>query len=257
MLSVTKRKPILIGNWKMNGSKSSSELLVTQLCNFEKKNNKNQYDVVICPPFPLMDTISKLLLNSNVCLGAQDCHYEKNGPFTGEVSANLLHDIGCEYVILGHSERRTLSNETDSRVKKKSDTALSSGLKVILCIGENSEAYNSGKTKEIIESQIIDSAPEQINENNTIIAYEPIWAIGTGAVASTAHIAEVHAFIKKTLIKRLGVSQAENIQIIYGGSLNQDNAFDIFSLHDVGGGLVGGASLNASSFHNICKQLNI
>ena len=213
------------------------------------------YEIVICPPFPILDIIGNSLKNTGIILGAQDCHHELSGPYTGDVSPGLLKEVGCKYVILGHSERRKYHSEKNPLILAKAKTAIAAKLNIILCIGEDLKQYNNGQTKRIIKDQLLDSLPMNVNAKNVIIAYEPIWAIGSGKVASSTHIQKIHKFIRKELSGIQGKQNSEKFRIIYGGSMNEKNAKNILKLPDVDGGLIGGASLKASSFSAIVKTV--
>lgn len=244
-------KSLIAANWKMNMDIRSSVSFFNKFKNLIK-NNKNE--VVICPPFTLLNGVKKLIKNTKIKLGAQDMHFEENGPFTGEVSALMLKDAGCEYVILGHSERRQYFNETDSFVNKKIKSALQNKLKPILCIGETLQQRNNNKTMDIIKNQLI-SCLKNINEKemkNIVVAYEPVWAIGTGKNAAPEQAEEVHKFIRKLLLKIYNKNISDNVRIIYGGSMKPKNAKELLSMPDIDGGLVGTASLDAKSFAEIC-----
>ena len=225
------------------------------------KNFKNHIkdtkdtEIVICAPFTLLYELKKLLNSSNIMLGAQNMHFEKEGAFTGEVSALMLKDIGCEYVILGHSERRQYFNETDELINKKIKTALKNNLKPILCIGETLEQRDNNKTIKIIENQLT-SCLNNINENemkNIVIAYEPIWAIGTGKNATAQQAEEIHKFIRELLTNVYNENISQKTRIIYGGSMKPDNAKELLSMPNINGGLVGKASLDAKNFGEICE----
>jgi len=204
----------------------------------------NKCDIVICPSFPLLYPVAQKIMEIELEIGAQDCHLEEKGAFTGDVSAETLKTVGCSWVIIGHSERRQHHSETNALVNKKAQAAHKAGLKTIICVGESPEVRKEGKTLELIKEQITKSLPSDASYENTVIAYEPIWAIGTGKTATTQDIEEVHNFI---------ASIKENVKILYGGSVNEKNAAEIFSTKNVGGVLVGGASLKADSFNKIIE----
>lgn len=218
------------------------------------KNAKN-IDIVICPPFTLLSQLNQLLKNSKITLGAQNMHFEEKGAYTGEISPFMLKDAGCEYVILGHSERRQYFNETDDLINKKVKSALKNKLKPILCIGETLQQRNNNKTIEIIENQLINCLND-INENeikNIVVAYEPVWAIGTGKNATPEQAEEVHSFIRGLLSKKYNENISSNVRIIYGGSVKPDNIEDLMKMKNINGALVGGASLDPKSFAEICN----
>lgn len=226
-------KSLIIANWKMN--MDSKEVISF----FKKFKTTNKNDIVICPPFTLLNEVRELIKNTSIKLGAQNMYFEEEGAFTGEISALMLKDIGCEYVILGHSERRLLFDETDSSINKKIKAALKHDLKPILCIGETLKQRKNNETMKIIKDQL-----KNIKED-IVIAYEPIWAIGTGKNATPQQAEEVHKFIRGLLSK--------NTQIIYGGSVKKDNVKDLMQMNNINGALVGGASLDPKSFAKICN----
>tara|TARA_Y100000310_G_scaffold341089_1_gene439086 strand:+ start:22918 stop:23625 length:708 start_codon:yes stop_codon:yes gene_type:complete len=233
-------KPLIAANWKMNKDSKEATDFIDE---FKPLIKDNKNDIVICPPYTALNEVNKAIKNTNIKLGAQNMHFEKEGAFTGEVSASMLKDV-CEYVILGHSERRQIFNETDELINKKVKSALKNKLKPILCIGETLEQRNSNQTMKIVENQL-KNCLSGISEKNVVIAYEPIWAIGTGKTATPEQAEEVHKFIRDLL--------NENIRIIYGGSMKPDNAKELLSKPNINGGLVGGSSLDAKSFAEICN----
>ncbi len=225
------------------------------------KNIKDIADIeiAVCPPFTALSFARKLLEGSNIKLGAQDLFWEEEGAFTGEISAKMLRDVGCEYVIIGHSERRQYFGETNETVRKKIKGALESGLKPIFCIGETLKEREDGKTEEVLDTQIREGLKElnksQLNE--LVIAYEPVWAIGTGKVATEAQAQEAHKFIRNLLGELFGDTIKNSVRIQYGGSVKPENISAIVQQPDVDGALVGGASLNADSFTKIVLNSNI
>ena len=246
-------KALIAANWKMN--KDIKEA-VSFVKDFKKlvKNAKN-IDIAICPPFTLLFELNELLKNSGIKLGAQNMHFEEKGAYTGEISPLMLKDAGCEYVILGHSERRQHFNETDDLINKKVKAALKNKLKPILCIGETLQQRNNNKTTEIIENQLMNCL-NGINENeikNIVIAYEPVWAIGTGKNAAPEQAEEVHKFIRSLLSKKYNKKISDNVRVIYGGSVKPENIKDLMKMRNINGALVGGASLDPKSFAEICN----
>ena len=246
------RKKVIAGNWKMNNDLKGSERLIVDLKNLllDKKPN---CDVIVCPPFTSLSEASKLLKGSILKLGAQNMYFEESGAFTGEVSAAMLKSAGCEYIILGHSERRTIFNESDELVNKKIKKALSSGLKPIFCVGELLEERENGSTNDVVKKQILRglegiSADEM---NNIIVAYEPVWAIGTGKTATPDQAQEVHEFIRDLIEVKYSLEISQNLTIQYGGSVKPANAKELLSQKDIDGALVGGACLRADSFMGI------
>jgi len=248
------RKIIVAGNWKMNNDLNESVLLINEI----KKTlvNRDDVKVIVAPPFTALDRVSQLLSGTNIGLSAQNMCYEDSGAFTGAVSAKMLKSVGCEYVILGHSERRTLFGEKDAMINKKLKKAISEGITPIFCIGETLEERESGKMKSVIEEQIKNGL-EGISEadfEGTIVAYEPVWAIGTGKTATPEQAQEVHAFIRNLLKEMYSENLAENTTIQYGGSVKPENAGELIGQKDIDGALVGGACLKADSFSNIVKN---
>jgi len=248
------RRKVIAGNWKMNNNLPESESLVSKLVS-GLSAGKNNCDVIICPPYTSLSLAASLIKGSQIKLGAQNMYYEESGAFTGEVSASMLKSAGCEYVILGHSERRTIFGEKDELINKKIKKALSSGLKPIFCVGETLEERESGVTNEIIKRQVNEglSGLSEEDLNTVIIAYEPVWAIGTGKTASPAQAQEVHGFIRSLISAKFSTVSAEKIIIQYGGSVKPDNAKELLSQKDIDGALVGGACLKAESFIGIIE----
>lgn len=249
-------KPLIAANWKMNMDIRSSVSFVNKFKNLIK--NIRNVEIVICPPFTLLNEVSSRLKNTKIKLGAQDMHFEEKGAFTGEVSGLMLKDVGCEYVILGHSDRREIFNEDDFLINKKLIAALKHSLRPILCIGENLDQRKKRKTKVVLENQL-KTCLKDISKNQVLkmdIAYEPIWAISGGDPnhkAATAQDAEEgHKFIRSIIANIFDIETAKNIRIIYGGSMKPDNAKELLSMPDIDGGLVGTASLDAKSFAKIC-----
>ncbi|MHA2471942.1 MAG: triose-phosphate isomerase [Promethearchaeota archaeon] len=248
------RKPIVGGNWKMNRGtpRESREMLDELIPLVEKIQN---VDIVIAPPFTSLLSAKEILQDTNIELGAQNMYFEERGAFTGEISPNFLREIGVTYVILGHSERRNVFNESNSLINNKLKKALQIGLKPIVCIGEHLEEREAGKTKDIIQTQLRetfrDLTKDQIKQ--IIIAYEPIWAIGTGKTASPEQAEEIHVYIRKLLSQAYDNETGDLIRIQYGGSIKPNNAEELFSKENIDGGLVGGASLQAGSLTQIIK----
>ena len=246
------RKPIIAGNWKMNGSRSSIKELLEGIK--AGMGNVKSAEVVVCAPAIYIADVSEQLSGSKVAWGGQNLSTEAKGAFTGEISADMLLDFKSEYVIVGHSERRTLYGETDQLVAEKFEVARKAGLKPILCIGESLEERESGVTNDVCARQInavIDlSGIEALSDG--VIAYEPIWAIGTGVTATPEQAQETHAAIRN-LIADKDAAVAEKVRIQYGGSMNAGNAVELLAMDDIDGGLIGGASLKAEDFLAICK----
>lgn len=243
------RRKLAAGNWKMNGTTAAlSELNALQ------DAARGAAEVLICPPATLI--ASAAAKAGDIAIGGQDCHSEASGAHTGDVSADMLKDAGASYVILGHSERRADHGETDALVAYKTKAAWAAGLTAIVCVGETLDERDTSKTLDVIGRQLAASLPDDITAGNSVIAYEPVWAIGTGKVPTTDQIAEVHNFMRATLIQRFGNETASGVRLLYGGSVKASNATEIFAVADVDGALVGGASLKASDFAPIVAALN-
>lgn len=247
------KKILIAGNWKMHKTLKDALELAYRIKDWVVTNNL-RVEVAICPPFTYLYPIAELIKDSKIALGAQNCYYPPEGAFTGEISPRMLVSIGCQYVIIGHSERRTHFNESNELINKKIISALDFGLKPIFCIGETLEERREGKTFDILESQIktgLQSVSTKLI-HKLIIAYEPVWAIGTGISAKTEQIEEAHKFIRKTL-QELFPKDGDNILILYGGSMNRSNAKEILEILDVHGGLIGKASLDDAEFTKIIE----
>ena len=248
------RKTVIAGNWKMNNDLKESEKLIVELKNL-LQNEKLNCDVIVCPSFTSLSEASKLVKGTVIKLGAQNMHFEDNGAFTGEVSASMLRSAGCEYVILGHSERRHIFGESDEVINKKIKKALAAGLKPIFCIGELLEERENGTTNDVVKRQVLKGLDgiSADDMKNIIVAYEPVWAIGTGKTASPAQAQEVHEFIRDLIEIDYSLEVANDLVIQYGGSVKPDNAKELLSQKDIDGALVGGACLKADSFLGIIK----
>ncbi|MBU2960417.1 triose-phosphate isomerase [Citreicella sp. C3M06] len=243
------RTKLAAGNWKMNGlTEALSELAGMA------DAAAGASEVLICPPFTLVGAAAAAA--SGIAIGGQDCHAAASGAHTGDVSAAMLKDAGASHVILGHSERRTDHNERNSDVNAKCVAAWDAGLTVVLCVGESLEQREAANTLEIIGGQLAASVPDGATGHNLVIAYEPIWAIGTGKVPSTDQIGEVHDFMRARLEKRFGSGVGRSVRLLYGGSVKPSNATEIFAVSNVDGALVGGASLKAADFVPIIEALN-
>ena len=243
------RKPIVAGNWKMNKIASEAVNLINDIRGLLGKGKKN-VDIVICPPFTALQAVSKAIAGTELVLGAQNMHWEASGAFTGEISMEMLRDLYCHYVIIGHSERRMYFHETNQTVNQKIKIALAGNLHPIVCAGETLQEREAGKTKKVLTTQI-NIALKDIGKRglkSLVIAYEPIWAIGTGKTATPAQVQEAHNFIR-CLLRQLSTEEiAQAMRIQYGGSVKPENADAIFAQPDVDGGLIGGASLDPESF---------
>ena len=241
-------RPLIAGNWKMNGLQRSGNELSRIIDG--ARDLVGQTDLMVCPPATLLMTFAAFARGSRVAIGGQDCHAEPSGAFTGDVSAEMLKDAGASAVIVGHSERRTYRKETDAEVAAKARAAWRAQLTAIVCIGETKDERLGGRTLDIVGAQLQGSVPEGATTANTIIAYEPVWAIGTGLTPTPADVAEVHGFIRQRLIARFD-GAGQGIRILYGGSVKPSNAGELMRVDNVNGALVGGASLKAEDFLGI------
>ncbi len=244
-------RPLIAGNWKMNGQDGQGIALAEALAK-RAGTPEMPCDLLVCPPAPLIWPVARILAGTPIAIGGQDCHPEPHGAHTGDVSATMLRDAGASYAIVGHSERRTNHGEGDSLVRAKAVAAHGAGLKAIICIGETGDERDGGQTLDVLEGQLQGSVPETATAADSVVAYEPVWAIGTGRTPSIDEISEAHAHIRKTLGD--GFPGGADIPILYGGSVNPANARDILKVNQVGGALVGGASLKADDFWTICES---
>ena len=248
------RKKIVAGNWKMNTTVAEGVELAKGIVAKVNEISKG-VTLVVAPPFTHLASVAEVLKDSPVCLSAQNCADQPKGAFTGEVSAEMLKSVGCCYTILGHSERRQYYGETSAKLVKKIALALENGLKVIYCVGEKYEERSIGQHFDVVSTQIsevlFDLTPEQMK--HVVIAYEPVWAIGTGVTATSEQAQEIHAFIRETIAAHFGEKVAEDTTILYGGSCKPSNAKELFACPDIDGGLIGGASLKADDFIAIAQ----
>lgn len=242
------RRKIAAGNWKMNGVAASLQEIATIM----KECPDVSCDVVICPPATLIASMATAAKDSAIEIGGQDLHPAKAGAHTGDISAQMLVDAGATYVIVGHSERRTDHKEDDTLVHLKTAAAWGANLTAIVCVGESRAEREAGNVRAVVAQQLADSLPDGATAANTVVAYEPIWAIGTGLTASVADVEEMHSMIRANLVARFG-DEGDGMRILYGGSVKAANAAEIFAVTDVDGGLVGGASLKAANFIPIIK----
>ncbi|GFZ75897.1 triosephosphate isomerase [Pseudohongiella nitratireducens] len=250
------RRALVAGNWKMNGSQASIKSLVSDLLPV-LANGINGVDVVVCPPYPYLGQVAEAAFGSEIVLGAQDLSEEASGAFTGEVSGSMLSDFRVRFVLVGHSERRVRCGESDELVAKKFAAAQAAGLIPVLCVGESLDHRQSGHAEDVVATQmtaIIEQCGVKALED-AVIAYEPVWAIGTGQAASAEDAQLMHAFIRQ-VVAQFDAGVASGVQILYGGSVNADNAEALFACEDIDGGLVGGASLNAKDFIRICQSVS-
>lgn len=242
-------KPLVAGNWKMNGLRDSLPEIKAIAEGVEALSDT--IDALICPPATLLYVSTALCDGTALMIGAQDCRAEASGAFTGDLSAEMIADCMGTHVIVGHSERRTLHGETDATVRAKAEAAFRAGLTAIVCIGETEAERKSGQTLDVLGRQLAGSLPDAATAEDTVVAYEPVWAIGTGLTPTTADVAEAHDFIRTTLVKRFG-AEGQGMRILYGGSVKPGNAAELMAVAHVDGALVGGASLKASDFLAIC-----
>lgn len=250
-MSVARPRPLVAGNWKMNGLKQSARVFASIIQGYDA-GLRGKVDLLICPPATLTVTFGVVAVGSGVAVGGQDCHAKPSGAHTGDVSAAQLADAGATYVIVGHSERRADHGETDAEVLAKAVAARGAWLTPIVCVGETRAQREGGNALDIVRAQLEGSLPETADHGNLVVAYEPVWAIGTGLTATPVQVAEVHKAIRDVLVARYG-EEGWAIRILYGGSVKPDNAFDLLSTADVDGALVGGASLEAADFLAIAE----
>ena len=244
------RGKLVAGNWKMNGISASLAEIRAMIAG--SASFPGSVELAVCPPATLASFAGDVLKGSRIALGGQDCHPEKSGAFTGDVSAEMWADLEARYVIVGHSERRAMHGETDATVSAKAAAAIRAGLAPIICLGESLAERDTGQTLEVVGRQLASSVPASAANAPFVIAYEPIWAIGTGRTPTTAQVAEVHAALRAGLKSRFGAA-AEGVRLLYGGSVKPDNARDLMHVPDVDGALVGGASLKSADFLAIAK----
>ncbi|MAZ03894.1 MAG: triose-phosphate isomerase [Sneathiella sp.] len=245
------RRPLIAGNWKMNGLAGSAAPELQELVKRAGEHSDPACDILICPPATLIDKMAGLAKGSAVKIGGQDCHANESGAHTGDISAEMLKDTGADYCIVGHSERRADHGESNAVVKAKAEAALRAGLTAIVCVGETLAEREGDKTLDVISDQVRNSLPEGATAGNTVIAYEPVWAIGTGKTPTPEDVAVVHAHIRKELGSLMGDSEA--VRVLYGGSVKGSNAAELMAVENVDGALVGGASLKASDFWPIVE----
>lgn len=245
-------KPLIAGNWKMNGTSDD----LSQLLGIARGVSaySGSADTLICVPATLVDRASQSTLKTSLKIGGQDCHHKTAGAHTGDISAPMLKDAGAQAVIVGHSERRTDHDETDEIVRSKASAAHDTGLVAVICVGETQQERENGQAEDIVSGQIQGSIPDTTDHQNTVVAYEPVWAIGTGLVPTNNDILSMHAHIRNELKTGFG-NDGEKIRILYGGSLKPSNAAEILAISEVNGGLIGGASLKSADFLSICDAV--
>ncbi len=246
-----RRRPLIAGNWKMHGLRADGLALAKALAERRRARPEATFDLVLCPPATLVHEVAEAVAGSAIAVGGQDCHAEESGPHTGDISAVMLREAGCAFVIVGHSERRADHGESDALVRAKAAAAQAAGLTPIICIGETEAERDQDLTLDVVSRQLEGSLPSQGGAGNPVIAYEPVWAIGTGRTPTAEDIAAVHGHIRA----RLGglLAEAARVRILYGGSVKPANAAEILAVGDVDGALVGGASLKADDFWAIAE----
>ena len=245
-------KPLVAGNWKMNGLKADLAI-AAEVAKGADAPLRSAVDLAICPPATLLFTLTASLIGSRIATGGQDCSAHASGAYTGEVAAPMLVDAGATYVIVGHSERRTLHGESNAVVKAKAQAALAAGLTPIVCVGETKDEREAGKALTVVKKQLRGSVPDGATAASLVIAYEPVWAIGTGLTPTAADVAEMHEAIRAELGRILGKATAAGVRLLYGGSVKPSNAAELMNVANVDGALVGGASLKAEDFLSIAR----
>lgn len=244
------RRILIAGNWKMNGLREDGGALASAVADKLKGAGDTAFDMLVCPPYTLIGTAAAAAEGSPLSVGAQDCHVAEKGAHTGDISTAMLKDAGCTFVIVGHSERRTDHGESDADVHAKAEAVIAAGMTAVVCIGETEAERDAGDTLNVVKTQIAGSVPAGATAANTVVAYEPVWAIGTGRTPTSDEVQEVHAFIRSELAAKVG-GEADGIRLLYGGSMNPGNAQELLALQDVDGGLIGGASLKVDDFWTI------
>ncbi|MFO1059618.1 MAG: triose-phosphate isomerase [Dongiaceae bacterium] len=250
--SSSRPRPLVAGNWKMNGRRADGLALARALVE-RASHAQPAAELLVCPPFTLLSLVGEVVAESPVALGGQDCHPRPAGAFTGDVAAPMLADLGCSYVIVGHSERRAGHGESDALVRSKAVAAVAAGLVPIVCLGETEAERDAGQALAVVERQLAGSLPPGIEAANLVVAYEPVWAIGTGRTPTAADIAAVHAHLRSRLAAQ--VAEPGGVRLLYGGSVKADNAREILALPEVDGALVGGASLKPEEFWAIATAV--
>ena len=246
------RRKLIAGNWKMNGLRADGVALATDIAGRLKAAGPVGFDLLLCPPATLIRSVVEAVTGSGVAVGGQDCHVRTSGAHTGDISPAMLVDAGCSHVIVGHSERRQDHGEADALVAAKAAAARAAGLVAIICVGETLDQREAGQAGAVVERQLAGSIPDGATAADTVIAYEPVWAIGTGRTATPADVAEIHALIRAHLVGRFAGGAA--MRILYGGSVKPSNAGELMAVPDVDGALVGGASLKAEDFWGIATS---
>lgn len=250
---MSERKILIAGNWKMNGlTKDAVELAGSIGAKIDAYGSEPSCEFLVCPPMTQISTVAEIVEDTMIAVGGQDCHFAEKGAHTGDTSPFMLKDAGCDFVIVGHSERRTNHGETDETVLNKAKLANTAGLKAVICIGETEAEKDAGKTIDVCKTQINGSVPSDATAENTVVAYEPVWAIGTGRTPTSEDVQATHKEIRAALAAKIG-AEADKVQILYGGSVKPSNAKEFLSLPDVDGALIGGASLKAEDFWAIAE----
>ena len=249
-MSVERPRPLVAGNWKMNGLRASVDVLKAVQTGYGE-GLAGRVDLLVCPPATLIAAFAEAAKGSGVAVGGQDCHAKASGAFTGDLSAEMLADAGATAVIVGHSERRQYHGETSADVRAKAEAARRAGLLAIVCVGETREEREAGKTLDVVREQLRGSLPEGSTARALVVAYEPVWAIGTGLTPTAADVAEVHALIREELGSLVGAAEQNGVRVLYGGSVKPSNAAELMAVANVDGSLVGGASLVAADFLGI------
>lgn len=244
------RIPMIAGNWKMNGLKADSVALARAVA----ADAVSGPELLVCPPAVLIPPVVDALAASSVMVGAQDCHFASAGAHTGDIAAAMLVDAGCSHVILGHSERRADHGESDDLIRAKGGAAHAAGLVAIVCVGEILEERDAGRTLDKVDNQLAGSLPDTVTAENTVVAYEPVWAIGTGRTPTPEDVAEVHGHIRGWIAGKFGTETGNELRILYGGSMKPSNAESLLAIDGVDGGLIGGASLKAADFLGIAAR---
>ncbi|SDH28494.1 triose-phosphate isomerase [Roseospirillum parvum] len=252
---MTARRPLIAGNWKMNGGLAQVDGLAGALARRLADTAERPFDMLVCPPATLVAAVAGEVLGSPLMVGGQDCHTAESGAHTGDIAAAMLRELGASHVIVGHSERRADHGEDDATVKAKAEAALAAGLVAIVCIGETLAQRDAGETLAVNRRQLVGSLPAGATPANTVIAYEPVWAIGTGRTASPEQAQEVHAMIRQVLGESLGAEAAGAMRLLYGGSMKPGNAAELMAQPDIDGGLIGGASLKVDDFWAIAQAV--
>jgi triosephosphate isomerase len=249
-MSVERPRPLVAGNWKMNGLRASMDVLKAVQTGYGE-GLAGRVDLLVCPPATLIAAFAEAAKGSGVAVGGQDCHAKASGAFTGDLSAEMLADAGATAVIVGHSERRQYHGETSADVRAKAEAARRAGLLAIVCVGETREEREAGKTLDVVREQLRGSLPEGSTARSLVVAYEPVWAIGTGLTPTASDVAEVHALIREELGNLVGAAEQNGVRVLYGGSVKPSNAAELMAVANVDGALVGGASLVAADFLGI------